>query len=87
MRIRFEPDTEGIYFAVSYNSVWKGYFHEELIWAELTETKDGVVTRFESDYYSPVTFPTMNLAKDYVKKFHEEHEPLSQGTKKIVENL
>lgn len=84
MKIEFEEDRSNgylIYFAISRMEIWKGKVHDELMWGELipVSKSSNIQVIWEDDFYNPLTFNTLEGAKDYLIKNHSHHTPYING--------
>lgn len=80
MKIEFDEDG-GIIYALSHNVMYQGALHEELMWAEIVQFDEGFEIRFESDYLTPIVKPTLDEAKDHIRKNYKSYRAQSNGIK------
>lgn len=76
MNILFEPEGATL-FAVAYGEIIKGYYHEELMWAEIDPALGGFMVRFEDSYSDPHHCSTIEQAKEFVLRTYHKHTPRS----------
>lgn len=80
----FEQDN-ATWFVVSPDAEYKDYIHEELIWAEMTESLGGAIkVHWEDSFDKPEFFDTFNDARQHILNNYNLHQPLSQGGKYYI---
>ena len=83
MRLLFE-NADGIWYVVAYDATYKDYVHQELIFAEVSESLGAFKIQWEDDFYNPEFFDTFDSARNHVLSNYNRHQPLSQGRKTYV---
>lgn len=85
--MKFEKDNDGTIFAFQNQVVFNGNWYEELIWAEIDTRLPMPIVRFESDYYNPKSFNTLEEAKNHIVRFYKNYTPQSNGTSHPIEDV
>jgi hypothetical protein len=83
MRIVFEK-ADDVWYAVAYDQELNDYVHQELIYAEISESLGAHKIVWEDAYFEPEFFDTFDLARKHVLANYSRHQPLSQGRKTYV---
>jgi hypothetical protein len=78
MKIEFLTEG-GTTFAVALNQKFKRRFYEELLFAEVAPMGDGVVVRWNDDFFNPQPFSNIEEAKQTIINEHSSHTPESNG--------
>ena len=76
--MKFEQEGNTI-FAIEQNVMYKGKFHDELMWAEIEEVPGGMQIRWEDDFSNPVEVESMDVAKHYMLVHKHKHTPYING--------
>lgn len=79
MTILFEREGETT-FAVAKNEIYKGKFCDELMYAEIQKTENLFKVFFEDSYSKKYQFSTEDLAKAFVLREYDRHQPHVNGS-------
>lgn len=78
MNIEFLSEP-GTVFVLALDQKYKGKFHDELIYGEITPFGSGYALRWSDNFFSPEPFSSLEEAKEYAKQNYSKHEPTSNG--------
>ena len=79
MNISFNREPDDTLSALSFDVVWKGYYVEELYWADVSKALGSYMVRWNDDYSNPLHFDSEELAKQYVVENYSRHNPHING--------
>jgi hypothetical protein len=72
-------------FALSFNEVYQGKVHEELLWCEATPKHGRIEVRWESVWGDPFWFDNMEQAQKFILDNYHCFNPFSNGTSYDIE--
>lgn len=78
MKIEFLLEN-GTAYVVAKDQKYKGHFHDELIYGEITPFGNGFQLRWSDNFFSPEPFSSVEEAQDYALLNYIAHEPTSNG--------
>ena len=79
MNISFNREPDSTLSALSFDVVWKGYWVEELYWADVSKALGSFMVKWNDRYSEPIFFDSEELAKQHVIDNHSQHQPHING--------
>ena len=79
MTVIFNREPDDTLSALSFDVVWKGYYVEELYWADIIKALGSYMVRWNDSYSEPGHFDSEELAKQHVIDNHSRHIPHING--------
>lgn len=69
----------GTTYVVAKEQKYKGKFHDELVYGEITPFGNGFQLRWSDNFFSPEPFSNLDEVKQTVLNDYQDHEPQSNG--------